>query len=245
VQSQAGAESVISRHRFVILFCTLLAFYVLATVLHQLREGLHPVLPPVAEAILFLALLSAAVVSISKGRAWKLFVLLLGLPTAALSLVAVVVHSDGVAITRHLFLAAFLAYVIWVMLRAIFDSPRVTFNTVCASLCIYLLLGLVWALAYSAEDALDPAAFTYTVAGGQPPSWVRGGRWDTGVLYFSFATLTTLGYGDIVPTSPISRMLASIEAITGQLYLAVLVARLVGMHIAQSMSQETTGRREP
>ena len=54
---------------------------------------------------------------------------------------------------------------------------------------------------------------------------------------FSFATLTTLGYGDIVPTSPISRMLASVEAITGQLYLAVLVARLVGLHIAESLDQ--------
>jgi len=222
VQSQTGAESVISRHRFVILFCTLVAFYVLATLLHQLREGLHPVLPPVVEAILFLALLSAAVVSVSKGRAWKLFVLLLGLPTVVLSLVAVVVHSDGVAITRHLFLAAFLAYVIWVMLRAIFDSPRVTFNTVCASLCIYLLLGLIWALVYSVVDALDPAAFTYTVEGGMAPSWLRGGRWDTGVVYFSFATLTTLGYGDIVPHTALGRFLAIFDSLFGMTLMGVI-----------------------
>jgi hypothetical protein len=74
---------------------------------------------------------------------------------------------------------------------------------------------------------------------------MRVGRGDTAVLYFSFATLTTLGYGDIVPTSPISRMLASIEAITGQLYLAVLVARLVGMHIVDSTGQEPIRDREP
>jgi hypothetical protein len=57
------------------------------------------------------------------------------------------------------------------------------------------------------------------------------------VLYFSLATLTTLGYGDIVPTSAVSRMLASVEAVVGQLYLTVLVARLVGLHIAHSIEQ--------
>jgi hypothetical protein len=238
VPSQSGGGSFISRHRFVILFGALVAFYVLATIVRQLHEWLHPGLPPVVEGILFVALLLAAVVSTSKGQAWKLFALLLGLPTAALWLVGIVVDSERVAVVHHLFLAAFLGYVIWVMLRAIFASRQVTFNTVCASLCIYLLLGLVWALAYSTVDALDAAAFTYTVAGGKPPSMVRVGRGDAAVLYFSFATLTTLGYGDIVPTAPLSRMLATTEAITGQLYLAVLVARLVGMHIMYSTDQE-------
>jgi hypothetical protein len=60
----------------------------------------------------------------------------------------------------------------------------------------------------------------------------------TAVLYFSFATLTTLGYGDIVPVSAIARTLATLEAITGQLYLAVLVARLVGLHIAESLEHK-------
>jgi hypothetical protein len=204
----------------------------------------NPAVAPVAEGVLFLALLLGTIVSVSKGRAWALFALLLGLPAVVLWLVGAVVASDGVGAIRHLFLAAFLGYAIWVMLRAIFDSRQVTFNTVCASLCIYLLLGIAWALAYSVVDGLDPAAFTYTVAAGKRPSLLRVGRGDTAVLYFSFATLTTLGYGDIVPTSPVSRMLASTEAITGQLYLAVLVARLVGMHIMYSVDQEQARGRE-
>jgi hypothetical protein len=73
------------------------------------------------------------------------------------------------------------------------------------------------------------------------PSFTRFGKGSsTHVLYFSFTTLTTLGYGDIVPVSAIARALTSIEAITGQIYLAVLVARLVGLNIAESMGQETT-----
>jgi hypothetical protein len=82
----------------------------------------------------------------------------------------------------------------------------------------------------------DPTAFTWTVA-ARPAPVLRLGRGDTAVLYFNFATLTTLGYGDIVPTAPLSRILASVEAIAGQLYLAVLVARLVGRHIAHSIEQ--------
>src|SRR5262249_7994945 len=227
VKSQSGAERVVSRHRFVVLFGILVVFYVLTPVLHHLRDSLHAAVPSVVEGILLLALLLGTIVSVSKSRAWIVSSLLLGLPAAAFWLVGVVVNSDGIAITHYLLLIAFLGYAVWVMLRAIFDSRQVTFNTVCASLCIYLLLGLVWALAYSVDDALDPAAFTCTVAAERFPPRLRVGRGETAALYFSFTTLTTLGYGDIVPTSPISRMLASVEAITGQLYLAVLVARLV------------------
>jgi hypothetical protein len=246
MQSQSGAEGFISRHRFVILFGTLVAFYVVATIAHQLREGLHPSFPPVIEGVSFLALLMGVVVSISPGRGWRLFAFLLGLVAAALLwLAGVVVVSDASVVIRHLFLAAFLGYVIWVMLRAIFDSRRVTFNTVCASLCIYLLLGHIWALAYSVVDVLDPAAFICTVDGGKSLSWRGVGEGDTGVLYFSFATLTTLGYGEFVPTSPVSRLLVITEAITGQLYLVVLVARLVGMHIVYSTGQEEPRGREP
>ena len=241
MQPRSEAEGFIRRHRFVILFGTLAAFYVVATIVHQWREWLHPSFPPVIEGVSFLALLLGVVVSISQGCGGRLVALLLGLLAAALLwLAGVVVVSDASVVIRHLFVAAFLGYVIWVMLRAIFDSRRVTFNTVCASLCVYLLLGHIWALAYCVVDVLDPAAFLCTVEGGKSPSWRGVGQGDTGVLYFSFATLTTLGYGDFVPTSPVSRMLVSAEAITGQLYLAVLVARLVGMHIVYS-----TGPEEP
>jgi hypothetical protein len=244
VKSQLGVDSFISRHRFVWLFAVLVVFYVLAPILHQLREAFHPAVLSVVEGALFLALLVGTVVAVSKGRAWTLFALLLALPAVVLRLIAIALPSEGVEVIRHLLLVAFLAYVICVMLRAIFESRQVTFNTVCASLCIYLLLGLVWALAYSVDDALDPTAFTCTVEGVKHPAWMRVGRGETTSLYFSFATLTTLGYGDIVPTSPISRMLASMEAIAGQLYLAVLVARLVGMHIVSSPRSSPANGKE-
>jgi hypothetical protein len=233
----------VSRRRFVFLFCALVAFYVLTPVVHQLRGGLDPAVPPLVEGLLFVALLFATVVSVSKGRAWTLLALLLALPTGALWLLGIVVTSGGVEVIRHLFMITFLGFVICVTLRVIFDSREVTFNIVCASLCIYLLLGLVWALVYSVDDVLDPTAFTCTVDAAKHQSRLRVGGGDTTVLYFSFVTLTTLGYGDIVPTSPISRMLASTEAIAGQLYLTVLVARLVGLYIAHPRDQHPADDR--
>jgi hypothetical protein len=232
-----GTEGFVSRHRFILLFGVLMAFYCVTPLVQQLRERMHPVVPAAVEGVLFLALLVGTAVSVSKGRAWTLVTFLLAFPTAALWFAGAFLATGEVEIARHLLLVVFLCYVIGVMFRAIFDSQQVTFNTLCASLCIYLLLGLVWALAYSVVDVLDPAAFTYTVEAARHPPRLRLGRGDTAVLYFSFATLTTLGYGDIVPTSPISRMLASVEAVTGQLYLAVLVARLVGMHIVNATDQ--------
>jgi hypothetical protein len=239
---QAQPEGFVQRHRFVLLFVALLVFYVVRPILQQVRDELHPLLPVLAEGVLFIIVLVGAVVSVSKGRRGIGVAVLLGLPALALWLTAGI--WEGLAVPRHLFFAIFLGYVIGVMLQVIFQSQQVTFNIVCASLCVYLLLGLIWALAYSVVDVLDPTAFTVTVAAGKTPPRLRVGQGDTAVLYFSFATLTTLGYGDIVPTSPISRMLASIEAITGQLYLAVLVARLVGMHIVHSLEQDQKQRSE-
>jgi voltage-gated potassium channel len=168
----------------------------------------------------------------------------LGVPTAVLGIAHVFVASNGIAVSRHAFAIAFLGYVVAVMLYVIFNNRQVTFNTVSTSLCVYLLLGLLWSVAYSLIDLFDPAAFYCSLPGSQVSSDLQFSKaGPSGALYFSFATLTTLGYGDIVPTTPIARTLASTEAITGQLYLAVLVARLVGLHIAESLAQEMA--REP
>jgi hypothetical protein len=220
-----------------LLFGTLLGFYVLVPIVHEVRDVLHPAVPQLMEGALFIALLTGAVISVARGTARTVIALLLGIGPVVLWAVDAFVVSKPLAVTRDSLGVAFLGYAIWAILRFTLASRRVTFNTVCASLCIYLLLGIVWALAYSVVDALHPGAFTWTATARESAKPLRIGKGETAVLYFSFATLTTLGYGDIVPTSPVSRMLASTEAIAGQLYLAVLVARLVGLHIAESIEQ--------
>jgi voltage-gated potassium channel len=237
--ARASFSDAVNRHRFVILFLTLVLLFVLEPAVHQLREFLHPGLPALIEGVIFLTLLAGAVISVSKKRAGKIVSVALGVPTAVLAILHAVIEVPAVAIAAHLFAVAFLTYAIAVMVMFIFTRQRVTFNVLCASMCIYLLLGVVWALAYAVSGLVIPNSFLSTLPHDLPlPTLTVGRGTSTVVLYFSFATLTTLGYGDVVPTAPATRMLATLEAITGQLYLAVMVARLVGLHIAHSMSHD-------
>lgn len=97
-------------------------------------------------------------------------------------------------------------------------------NRIYGVVSVYLLLGVAWAFAYSLTDSLAPNSFVLADAdGGEVPTMSH-------FVYYSFVTLTTLGYGDIQPASAVARTYSAVEAIVGQLYLAVLVARLVGLH---------------
>lgn len=203
--------------------------------LQHFRERSGIASSDIIEATLFVVVLSAAVLSISRGRKWKMLAIILGLPAVILWAIPPSFAGESLRIVRHLYAAGFLVYAISSILRLIFTSKQVTLNLLCASLCVYLLLGIAWGLAYSAASVVNVNSFKFTPGAGDMPTAMRmDGRHSIEAIYFSFTTMTTLGYGDIVPTTPITRMLAVLEAIVGQLYLAVLVARLVGLHIVTS-----------
>jgi voltage-gated potassium channel Kch len=111
----------------------------------------------------------------------------------------------------------------------------ITAASIQAAVAIYLLFGMMWANAYLMAMQLDPHSFQSAV--GLSSSSVS--EW----YYYSYVTLTTLGYGDIIPISRIARALAVGEALTGQLYLAVLIARLIGMEIISSQERKTRNSR--
>jgi hypothetical protein len=118
--------------------------------------------------------------------------------------------------TTILSLLLFLAVMLVQTLRA---GP-VTRHRLEGATAAYLLLGVIWAHAYALVAALHPGAFGGAVGGGDGPrAW----------FYFSFVTLTTVGYGDVLPVHPAARSLAALEAVTGPLYLAILIARLVSL----------------
>jgi hypothetical protein len=118
-----------------------------------------------------------------------------------------------------------LAYVIAYLLRFVLRAPVVTVEVLCASIAAYLMLGLMWTVAYWLVDQLTPGgAFSFNTNRS-----VQSMNGFTG-FYFSFITLSTVGYGDITPVSRIARWLAAMEAMTGLLYVAVLIARLVSVY---------------
>jgi hypothetical protein len=111
------------------------------------------------------------------------------------------------------------------LLRFILRAPHVDSEVLSAGIATYLVLGMTWAMLYLLVSLLDPNAFL--LAG----SAAAGNAFDGfDAMYFSFVTITTMGYGDISPVSPVARMLAVLEATTGVLYLAVLIARLVTLY---------------
>jgi hypothetical protein len=116
----------------------------------------------------------------------------------------------------------FLTLVAVQFLRFILRAPRVTGQVLEAGISTYLVFGLVWTMAYMLVGQLIPGAFAFSAPGQSMDS--------ANALYYSFVTLTTMGYGDILPVSRTARMLAIMEATTGVLYMSVLIARLVGLY---------------
>lgn len=111
--------------------------------------------------------------------------------------------------------------------QIVLRTERITADTINGAICVYLLLGLGWSHAYALLDAIEPGSFSTS-----KESVVAAAHAFEGFIGYSFVTLTTLGYGNIVPLTPRGESLAIAEAITGQLYVAVLLARFVAMEIA-------------
>jgi Ion channel len=127
---------------------------------------------------------------------------------------------------------AFFAFTAAVLLRqALGDS--VTRDTIAGAICVYLLLGVVWAFTFNLIEVTHPGSF---LVGGQPLGTSAGVRQSSipEFFYLSFITLSTVGYGDVLPATPPARMIAALEGIAGQLYLAVLIARLVGIRASRA-----------
>jgi hypothetical protein len=157
----------------------------------------------------------------------------LAVPTVASLWIGVLVPGSDSSKLGLLLLIGFLLYTIAVLLRQVFTARTVTMDTLAGAFCIYLLMGFFWGGVYALIYLLAPDAIHIP----DPPTVTA----DRGVgayvplsnmFYFSFTTLTTVAYGDILPVDPGARSASMLEGLLGQFYLTVLVARLVGIHIA-------------
>lgn len=107
------------------------------------------------------------------------------------------------------------------ILKKIFSSQANNFNIVIGSVCAYILIGFVWGASYSLIDMLTTNSFYFS-----------NGAKENDLIYYSFVTLTTLGFGDISPLTPLTKTLTIMEAIFGQIYLIVVISRIIGMQTA-------------
>lgn len=126
-----------------------------------------------------------------------------------------------------LLLFCFYLWAIWLAARQVLFSGEIDANRIVGAICIYLLMGLIWALMYLFIAQAIPGSFN----GIEQSVWYDN---FADVAYYSYVTLTTLGYGDISPVAPIARFLVYMEAVVGVFYMAILVASLIGVGINES-----------
>jgi voltage-gated potassium channel len=118
----------------------------------------------------------------------------------------------------------FYIWAIWLAMKQILFSGVIDRNKIVGAICVYLLMGMIWALMYLFIAQVIPGAFN----GLEQLVWYDN---FANAAYYSFVTLTTLGYGDITPVAPVARFLVYMEAVVGVFYMAILVASLIGVTI--------------
>ena len=216
--------------RFVLLLVAMLSELTLAPFIELLPRG-----PLLVQLVTATVLLAALAVAGSRRIAVTLF-------SAALlvHLSAAVTANAAITAAAHALRLVFLCYVVVLLMYRVLGDPAVTLDTVAGAACVYMLLGLVWGYLFLVLESWRPGSFHV------PPDWIASspGSLRATLVYFSFSTLTTVGYGDIHPNDPQAGSLCAAEALIGQLYLAIMIARLVGLH-ATRMGRAGDHHRTP
>jgi len=190
-------------------------------------------------------LVVAAIMSICTERRFRLAALVVGSPVIVLMLAMHAFPRElggGPQLVGRALAAFFLSFTVVMILRAVLTVRVATWDTIVGAFAGYVLIGIIWTQLFCALELASPGSFALATS----PSGLPASALDQQAVleYFSFATLSTVGYGDVAPVSRIARSLACFEAICGQFYLAVLVAGLVGMRVsgpAGGASQQTDG----
>jgi hypothetical protein len=220
----------LQRNNFAYLLCGLLSLFILLPSLHIWLGA--TVDADVLRPILLVAFSLFTMVSV-----WSLYqssrVFRYGLAIAifniVIAFVALFLHDRILEIITALSVLAFSVLSCYIAGRHVFSFRDTDTNSLLGAVCVYLLLGLIWAMIYGVFTALWPqGAFQGLVFNEKVTQFES-------YLYFSFVTLTTAGYGDITPLNPLLRTVAYLEMIVGQFYMAILVSGLVAHFMGQRM----------
>jgi voltage-gated potassium channel len=179
--------------------------------------------------VITIAVMLSLVIAVSDGRRSIFIALCLAVPWFVTLLTDSIPHFEPestVLISKEIVFAILLFFYTTIRIFIhLIRSREVTSEILFAAVCVYLLIGLSWASLYIFLEILKPGSFIDT-AGDMTDSPPR-------FLFFSYVTLTTVGYGTLAPTTDQARSVCTMEAIVGQLYLTIMVARLVGLHISK------------
>lgn len=229
-----GFWNAVGAHPFGVLLLALFLMMFLApctSLLTMAFPSFHGVLAIVPLSLLVIGASMLALWKRSKNHAFHLFAG--GLLIVLLTFGSLVSHH-AMALAQVAAQILFLAYVLGIVIKSVFSAGEITSDILCGAVCVYLLFGILAGLVFVLMEFLVPGSFIISSINASPvqqeSSFLREPGW---LLYFSFVTLTTVGYGDVLPANAIARSLAVLVAVIGQILLMVQIARLVGLHVAQ------------
>jgi hypothetical protein len=210
-------------------FSYLLVALLILLVAIPLADDFELVSAPFIRGLVFSLLLLVGIWSLKGGGRFFKVGMAFVIAGVILNVLAIRSNAPVIQYGSLLLLIGFLLVAISFTMKKIAISTDINANRIVGAICVYLLLGVIWAMTYTLVDLIAPGSF----AGFSPTA---DQRWDSEWLYFSFVTMTTLGYGDILPVSATARGLAYMQAVVGQFYIAVLVAGLVGAYVSNKSS---------
>jgi len=209
----------VRRHSVAWFLAALVALYIAAPFLESMALG------PIVESIVFTLVLSSAVLAVGGRKRVLLIAIVLVIPTLLLRWGS---HPQNGLWAPEAFMVGALVFTVFVtanLLGFVLKAPRVNSEVLCAGIAVYLMLALIWTFLYMLAQQLNPHSFTCTVGTG-PTDTMSGFN----VLYFSLVSMNGAAFGDFMPVSPATRMLAMLQTTVGLFYIAVMVARLVSLY---------------
>ncbi len=210
----------------IVLLCLSLSFHAIS----------NPEVASVVVDFAFCLLLLMAVRNV--GRSLRTFTIILTLPALIGQWTLRLIDSPPHQAVVMLSSTTILAYLTLLILFNVLRDPAITSDTIVGAVCAYFMLAVTWGTAYAILEWGWPGSFAISPNLAAAANWTPPTRPLVPLLqYFSFTTISTLGFGDVSPLSPGARALTVFEGLIGQFYLAVLVARLVGIHSARVHGQ--------
>src|SRR5215470_6866276 len=183
-----------------------------------------------ARVVEFVLLALTIVVAIwelhAAGQSWTASIALAS-SVILLTLVDLTVRLRHAPLVASVLVALFAGLVVWLTYSSVMRPHRAVGDRIVGAICVFILIGLAWASLFEALDTVRPGSFRFPAeTAWAAPSAQR-------YRYFSFITLATLGYGDVTPITVLAGTLAGLEAVSGQLYIGITVARLVALSLAE------------
>jgi len=209
---------VVEKYRFLFLFVVMVLFFITKSLSTQLHYHHFT-------GYIFLILIIYSLYVISHKRGFLIFsALFTGIAEIILIFLDDMLATDALLAVKTFFAVLFFLVMTYACLLIVLHDKKISVTTLFGSLCAYFFIGLVWSYIYYFILVVEPGAFTGIKLLQNT---------ENEFIYYSFVTLTTLGYGDVVPVSSIAKTMSWLEAYFGQAYLTVLMAQLVGRFISQ------------